>query len=858
MASSENSLLKNLWPGGTVQLTEIRGVGPSVAEKLISHFGTEENVLEAIREFDLSSIAAIDGISERIAARIIRQAHTQTLGLDPLAFLRTRDARKLYTEVLDEISDQANTAYSRAKLQLLFPLPAGEIDRISKQQEYSEKAFSLVAELGPAKTKQLDSFLSQLATLREPKSSLDTGSRLFIATERRFYDILSEGEVGKLCEVVLLEESEDLHQLIEGYEQIILVSDHDLGSDVMNLVVVSPSAENLTPEQLIPEKVIGYFAINRSVLLAASRLAEELQPHRAHPLLAELFETLDLTLLGELSSSLERITDAGEVDESSDEEYNRLYVALAGLDAEISEAEAAVNTTIQGQMTDTKLEIGGDQLLSLLKDLDTERPPSELRGFLEDELYENVEEILLKQEEELKTKLKMSPDEAEMVEELFPRAVTFPVEVSKTARERLERYLRQKMAARGFELKGEIAQDLTAFKEICVAAVKALLELDYAFMLGKFSHKYRLALPMLSERIGMGFEGGYNLRLMRAANGDTSHLEPVSYSFGDVEARPATLGTERIILLSGANSGGKTTLIQNIAFNALLGHMGLGIPAQACEIGLLNEFHFFEKSTGQTDAGAFESTLKLLSTMLLGANKKLILADEMESISEPGASARVISAYLDMLFAQPNSSGVFVTHLAPEIRKVSKQPIRIDGIEAEGLDEKLQLIVNRSPKYYKYARSTPQLIVERLYRSSSEGELKEIFSEVLSRFDPESIESEDLAVLTQVETFSTSFKETSSVYKDISSEKVQLDANVEQILALYVALMEQVFDSGVHVKILVLLHGEKEEWTRGEITQALGFQPAAVLRALQDLHRAGLLHYDGENDRITLSQRLYH
>ncbi|MFX0112905.1 MAG: helix-hairpin-helix domain-containing protein, partial [Candidatus Hodarchaeota archaeon] len=78
-----------------MQLTEIKGVGPSVAEKLINHFGTEENVLEAIRSFDLSSIAAIDGISERIAARLIRQAHTQELGLDPLAFLRTRDARKL-------------------------------------------------------------------------------------------------------------------------------------------------------------------------------------------------------------------------------------------------------------------------------------------------------------------------------------------------------------------------------------------------------------------------------------------------------------------------------------------------------------------------------------------------------------------------------------------------------------------------------------------------------------------------------------------------------------------------------------------------------------------------------------------
>ncbi|MHA2232388.1 MAG: MutS-related protein, partial [Candidatus Hodarchaeales archaeon] len=708
------------------------------------------------------------------------------------------------------------------------------------------------------KTKLLDSFFRQLTTLREPKTSLDTGSRLFIATERRIFDILSESDVGQLCEVVLLEESEDLPQLIEGYEEIVLVSDHDLGSDVMNLVVVSPSAENLSPEQLIPEKVITYFSTNRLVLLAASNLAEELHPLRSHPLLDEVLADLDMPLLGELSSSLERITDTGEVDESSDEDYNRLYVALANLDTEISESEAAINTAIQGQMTDTKLEIGGDQLLSLLKDLDTDRPPSELRGFLEDELYENVEEILIAQEEKLKTKLGLSPDEAEMVEELFPRAVSFPIEVLKTARERLEQYLRQKMAARGFELKGEIAQNLTVYREICVAAVKALLELDYAFMIGKFSQKYKLVLPKLSERIGVGFEGGYNLRLLQVANGDDSHLEPVSYAFGDVDIRPASLGTERIVLLSGANSGGKTTLIQNIAFSAILAHMGLGVPVQVCEIGLLNEFHFFEKATGQTDAGAFESTLNLLSSMLLGADKKLILADEMESISEPGASARVISAYLDMLFAQPNSSGVFVTHLAPEIRKVSKQPIRIDGIEAEGLDENLQLIVNRSPKYYKYARSTPQLIVERLYRSAAEGELKDIFSEVLSRFDPESIESADLAVATQVETFSTTFKETSAVYKDISSEGVQLDANVEQILALYVALMEQVFDSGIHVKVLVLLHGEKKEWTREEITRSLGFQPAAVLRALQDLHRAGLINYNEHSDRIALKQRLYH
>ena len=458
----------------------------------------------------------------------------------------------------------------------------------------------------------------------------------------------------------------------------------------------------------------------------------------------------------------------------------------------------------------------------------------------------------------LKKELKLTSDESELVDELFPRTITFPVEVSKLPRERLEQYLRQKKAIRGYELKREIAQSFEPYRDICDAAVKALLELDYAFMLGKFAWKYQCVLPNLSNRVGVGFENGYSLRLLSLSNGDRSYIEPVSYSFGDIDAKPTSLGTERIILLSGANSGGKTTLIQNIAFSVILGHMGLGVPAKACEIGLMDELHFFEKSTGQADAGAFESTLNLLASMLHGLGKKLVLADEMESISEPGASARVISAFLDMLSQQSNSCGVFVTHLAPEIQKESKKHLRIDGIEAEGLNDKLQLIVNRSPSYYKYARSTPQLIVERMYRASTENEAKEIFGEVLSRFTSEMMKSEDLAITTQLEAFSENFKEISSVYKDISSGDVGLEANAEQILSLYVTLMEQVYSASLHIKILVLLHGEKEEWTRKEVTDSLGFQPSAVSKALGELNRAGLVRYDQEDDKISLIQRLYH
>jgi DNA mismatch repair protein MutS2 len=54
-----------------------------------------------------------------------------------------------------------------------------------------------------------------------------------------------------------------------------------------------------------------------------------------------------------------------------------------------------------------------------------------------------------------------------------------------------------------------------------------------------------------------------------------------------------------------------------------------------------------------------------------------------------------------------------VSHLAGEIREAAEATISVDGIEAEGLvDGELQ--VDRSPVKGRLARSTPELIVEKL------------------------------------------------------------------------------------------------------------------------------------------------
>ncbi|MCK4848064.1 MAG: hypothetical protein KAT16_03480, partial [Candidatus Heimdallarchaeota archaeon] len=294
---------------------------------------------------------------------------------------------------------------------------------------------------------------------------------------------------------------------------------------------------------------------------------------------------------------------------------------------------------------------------------------------------------------------------------------------------------RKKRTSKAFELKVKLAKSLSVFEEEAQKGLQVMLEMDYLLMIGKFANTYKLVLPVIIEGKGTGiyFREGKNLFLAQQEIKGQISVDAVSYAVGEVGRKNNIVNGERIVLLSGANSGGKTTLLVAIAVITILSQMGFPVPCEYAIIGGFKELHYYRKSSGHMNAGAFESTLRTLSKMILSPNSRLVLADEMESISEPGASARVIAAFLDLLGRSPDSVGIFVTHLAKEIAKYCKEEIRIDGIEAKGLSENLELLVDRTPKFYNYAKSTPELIVQRL-QQISEGSEKEIFSYILEAF----------------------------------------------------------------------------------------------------------------------------
>jgi dsDNA-specific endonuclease/ATPase MutS2 len=136
------------------------------------------------------------------------------------------------------------------------------------------------------------------------------------------------------------------------------------------------------------------------------------------------------------------------------------------------------------------------------------------------------------------------------------------------------------------------------------------------------------------------------------------------------------------------------------------------VPAEEVRLGRVDELHYYAKTQGTLDAGAFESTLREFAGLVDGAENRLVLVDELESITEPGASAKIIAGILEELHGQ-GATAVFVSHLAGEIRDAADFDAAVDGIEAVGLVDG-ELEVNRSPVKGHLARSTPELIVEKL------------------------------------------------------------------------------------------------------------------------------------------------
>jgi dsDNA-specific endonuclease/ATPase MutS2 len=698
------SFLLAEWVGGRrMELSAISGVGEKTADALAALDDPES----ALRRGDVATVATAPGISEGRAARIVRGAIRHEHD-DPGGFLATTRAREVYQDVLSLLKDRTVTAYGAKRVETFYPSAARS--RVEEVREFVSEA------LGREVNADARTALADVEPLAAPNDVV-VRDRCLATTDAEVYAQAREAIPEVSVEVV--EDARGLAELARGYATVVALDEAFAGIDVDGDVRVEPDALE-RPTEVVPERQLAFFAANRDRLRAAAEV------HREAGLDAP-------TDVDDLLAALERLRADGTV--ANDDELDRLQDAVDDLDAAVGMAETVANDHLKEAIQERDVTIEGADLLTLV-----ERGAG-VDSLLARELADEYAAAVDAAREHLVDTLNLHGDEAEMARRAFGEEPTYPVARDDEVVSRLRESLSTARDRRSARLKRELATGLADHRDGARELVHAALELDVEYAIARFAADFDCTMPTFvsnaddptdasdatdvddaagadAESSGGGRSVGFGIEGGRSPLLDVPHdaVAPVDYA------------VDGVALLSGVNSGGKTSTLDLAATVVVLAHMGLPVPARSVRLGWFEDLHYHAKTQGTLDAGAFESTVREFADLATGGAGSLVLVDELESITEPGASAKIIAGILEALEGN-GATAVFVSHLAGEIREMADFDVTVDGIEAEGLEEG-ELVVNRSPVKDHLARSTPELIVEKLAGESDDG----FYDRLLAKF----------------------------------------------------------------------------------------------------------------------------
>lgn len=662
---------------------DLPGVGPRLRECLKEHYGDEKKALQAVWEGDVPGLCRV--LSERQALQLVQHARARQFDVSREEFLATDEAMRIYSLIISRLAEFAHTDYARLKIGTLFPSSSREL--IEENRIVASRSLQAARRMAG---QGIEEQLRSLRPLRERAPSRIRERALVASSPEDFQRLKSRG-LDRLIDLHLAESPQELLALAQSYSLVSLV-----GEDIGDAEGVE-RAESLEEWYLVPEAVLGFYKENMETLLAAAKAAAKLQAAGLEDFLHwdDLFSLI------------------GSLGEEGDPEGERLSTLAARLKGCLEKAAAAANEELKSRIEQSSLTLEGTDLLQVMSRGEGIRELFELqmKG-----IFSGVAE---EAKERAREELDLKGSEGVWLDEIFPSSVCYPLELDQGALRSFEQELRGRVEERGLRAKRELARSLAGERGRAEELVRHMMEFDYAYALGSFALEEGLSFPEIVEETCLCFQGGRNLFLRQP--------EEVSYCLGGGAGEPG----ERVALLSGVNSGGKTSLLDLISQIAILAQMGLPVPAESCRICLFEQLYYFSKSRGTLSAGAFETAMRKFA-VVENEKRKLVLADELESITEPGASARIIACMLDELNRR-RSAAVFVSHLAEDVLRFTESSVRVDGIEAEGLDENNCLVVCRSPRYNYLAKSTPELILDRLARTTK-GREKEFYARLLGRF----------------------------------------------------------------------------------------------------------------------------
>jgi len=210
-------------------------------------------------------------------------------------------------------------------------------------------------------------------------------------------------------------------------------------------------------------------------------------------------------------------------------------------------------------------------------------------------------------------------------------------------------------AAEIFRILKDLTDRLRGMLGPLQTASATIAELDSVFARGRFTRDFDACMPEFSEQPELRLEAARHPVLEDRLRKENRAIVPMSLALS---------GEERLLVISGPNTGGKTVALKTTGLAVLAAQAGIPVAAQRAVLSIFDGVlvDIGDDQSIAADLSTFSSHMLNLKSMLRAATPdSLVLVDEMGTGTAPEEGAALAVALLDA-FQQKHCFVLATTH----------------------------------------------------------------------------------------------------------------------------------------------------------------------------------------------------
>ncbi len=210
----------------------------------------------------------------------------------------------------------------------------------------------------------------------------------------------------------------------------------------------------------------------------------------------------------------------------------------------------------------------------------------------------------------------------------------------------------------------ELTEKLQMIRGPLLAAAGTIAELDSVFARARFARDFDAVMPEFSANNEVRLEAARHPVLEDKLRKENRAIVPMTLTLGVDRSAIAPEEVERVLVISGPNTGGKTVALKTMGMAALAAQSGIPVAAQRAVLPLFDRVlvDIGDEQSIAADLSTFSAHMLNLKAMLEAATpNSLVLVDEMGTGTAPEEGAALAVALLEE-FRAKNCIVLATTH----------------------------------------------------------------------------------------------------------------------------------------------------------------------------------------------------